>query len=153
MAEATDAGDGVERWQNVTRSLRFWGEEDGGKFGSYVAIAGSGNLIASAERDFSASGQTDSAGKVRAWYLSEGDWVRLGDDILGSAGDDMSYIDVSALWEVTDYATVRLGINNLFDEEPPFAYQGGTARENGNTYPGIYDPLGQYLFAGVTFQF
>ena len=27
------------------------------------------------------------------------------------------------------------------------------ARENGNTYPGIYDPLGQYLFAGVTFQF
>ena len=67
--------------------------------------------------------------------------------------DDMSYIDVSALWEVTDYATVRLGINNLFDEEPPFAYQGVTARENGNTYPGIYDPLGQYLFAGVTFQF
>ena len=27
------------------------------------------------------------------------------------------------------------------------------APKNGNTYPGIYDPLGQYLFAGFTVQF
>ncbi|MDA0891999.1 MAG: TonB-dependent receptor [Proteobacteria bacterium] len=67
--------------------------------------------------------------------------------------DDFNYFDISAIWSVTDYATVRAGINNVFDEEPPFVYQGVTARENGNTYPGIYDPLGQYMFVGVTFQF
>jgi hypothetical protein len=44
-------------------------------------------------------------------------------------------------------------MNNIMDEKPPFVAQGVTARENGNTYPGIYDPLGQYWFAGVSFQF
>ncbi len=67
--------------------------------------------------------------------------------------DSYDYIDIAASWTVTDYATVRVGINNLFDEEPPFVYQGVTARENGNTYPGIYDPLGQNIFAGFTVQF
>ncbi len=67
--------------------------------------------------------------------------------------DSQDYIDLSANWAVTDYATLRLGMNNVFDEQPPFVPQGVTARENGNTYPGIYDPLGQYWFAGVTMQF
>ena len=64
-----------------------------------------------------------------------------------------NYFDISATWEVTDYAQLRVGVNNILDEEPPFVYQGVTSRENGNTYPGIYDPLGQYLFAGFTVQF
>ena len=64
-----------------------------------------------------------------------------------------NYFDISASWEVTDYAQLRVGVNNILDEEPPFVYQGVTSRENGNTYPGIYDPLGQYLFAGFTVQF
>lgn len=67
--------------------------------------------------------------------------------------DAYNYVDISGTWDVTEWASVRLGVNNLFDEAPPFVYQGVTARENGNTYPGIYDPLGQYLFAGVTVQF
>jgi outer membrane receptor protein involved in Fe transport len=67
--------------------------------------------------------------------------------------DSQDYIDISGTWNITDYATVRLGMNNILDEEPPFVPQGVTARENGNTYPGIYDPLGQYWFAGVTLQF
>jgi outer membrane receptor protein involved in Fe transport len=67
--------------------------------------------------------------------------------------DSQDYIDLAATWAVTDYATLRLGMNNIMDEKPPFVAQGVTARENGNTYPGIYDPLGQYWFAGVSFQF
>lgn len=67
--------------------------------------------------------------------------------------DDFNYFDIAANWEVTDWATLRLGINNVFDEAPPFVYQGVTPRENGNTYPGIYDPLGQYIFAGVNMRF
>ena len=67
--------------------------------------------------------------------------------------DDMSYFDISGNWQVNDWAQVRFGINNLFDERPPRVYQGVTDFENGNTYPGYYDPLGQYLFAGFTLQY
>jgi iron complex outermembrane receptor protein len=67
--------------------------------------------------------------------------------------DAVSYFDLAATWNVTDYATLRAGVNNLTDEEPEYVPQGVTARENGNTYPGIYDPLGQYLFVGATIQF
>jgi outer membrane receptor protein involved in Fe transport len=77
-------------------------------------------------------------------------------DQVGGGGieiDSQDYIDLAVRWAVTDYASVRLGMNNIMDEEPPFVAQGVTARENGNTYPGIYDPLGQYWFAGVSIQF
>jgi outer membrane receptor protein involved in Fe transport len=63
------------------------------------------------------------------------------------------YLDVSATWDVTEWGQLRLGINNVLDEEPPLVGNGTTARENGNTYPGVYDALGQYLFAGFTVQF
>ncbi len=67
--------------------------------------------------------------------------------------DDVNYIDLSGNWQVNDWAQVRFGINNVFDERPPRVYQGVTDFENGNTYPGFYDPLGQYLFAGFTLQY
>jgi iron complex outermembrane receptor protein len=47
-------------------------------------------------------------------------------------------------------------VNNLFDTQPPLfttdlgACWGGC---NGNTYPQWYDPLGRYMFAGVTANF
>lgn len=67
--------------------------------------------------------------------------------------DSYDYIDVAATWDVTDWGQLRLGINNLLDKEPPLVSNGTTLRENGNTYPGVYDALGQYLFAGFTVQF
>ena len=66
-----------------------------------------------------------------------------------------SYFDLSAVWNATDNTQVRFGINNLFDEEPPIAGNGAgpSISGNGNTFPGMYDALGQYWFlaAGVTF--
>lgn len=67
--------------------------------------------------------------------------------------DSMNYFDLAGTWAVTDWATLRAGINNLLDEEPEYVPQGATARENGNTYPGLYDALGQYWFVGAQFQF
>lgn len=63
------------------------------------------------------------------------------------------YIDIAATWDVTDWGQLRFGINNVTDEEPPLVGNGTTARENGNTYPGVYDALGMYMFAGFTVQF
>ena len=57
---------------------------------------------------------------------------------------------------------MRLGVNNLLDKEPPLVTSGsGRFGQsacagvvcNGNTYPGSYDSLGRYLYAGVTLDF
>ncbi len=64
-----------------------------------------------------------------------------------------SYFDLSAQFRVHDRMTFRLGVNNIVDKEPPIvgSAAGGTnALYNGNTYPGVYDALGRYLFAGFT---
>jgi iron complex outermembrane receptor protein len=86
-------------------------------------------------------------------YIGEVDQTGIGAGATPIDIDSQDYFDIAATWNVTDYATLRLGMNNVLDEQPPFVAQGVTARENGNTYPGIYDPLGQYWFAGVTMQF
>ena len=58
-----------------------------------------------------------------------------------------SYIDIAGLWDVTDSIRLRLGVNNVMDEDPPLAPFG-----SGNTIPEIYDALGRYWFAGMTFR-
>jgi len=60
-----------------------------------------------------------------------------------------SYFDLFGSWNVTDTANVRLGINNVLDEDPEINASVGT-RGNGNTYPQVYDALGRYIFAGLT---
>jgi iron complex outermembrane recepter protein len=60
-----------------------------------------------------------------------------------------SYFDLFGSWNVTDQANVRLGINNVTDNDPQINASVGTVG-NGNTYPQIYDSLGRYIFAGVT---
>jgi len=49
---------------------------------------------------------------------------------------------------------VRAGVNNVTDEEPPYADAPGPGiGGNGNQFPGQYDALGRYWFVGATFQF
>ncbi|WP_231871149.1 TonB-dependent siderophore receptor [Halioglobus sp. HI00S01] len=67
--------------------------------------------------------------------------------------DAVNYLDLSGTWNVTDWARIRAGVSNITDEEPEYVPQGVTARENGNTFPGYYDALGQYWFVGATFEF
>jgi len=66
-----------------------------------------------------------------------------------------SYIDLSASVKLASKVTLRLGINNLLDKAPPII---GTTdlpgtSGNGNTFPGVYDALGRYLFGQVVAQF
>jgi outer membrane receptor protein involved in Fe transport len=67
-----------------------------------------------------------------------------------------SYFDLSAQYRLKDRYTFRIGINNVFDKEPPLvgSVAGGTAIYfNGNTYPTVYDALGRYAFVGLTADF
>jgi outer membrane receptor protein involved in Fe transport len=59
--------------------------------------------------------------------------------------DSENYFDLSANWQVTEKASVLLGINNILDEDPSLNSNVGTTG-NGNTYPQAYDALGRFIF-------
>jgi outer membrane receptor protein involved in Fe transport len=66
-----------------------------------------------------------------------------------------NYFDLAAQWRVKSKYTFRVGVNNIFDKDPPIIGGGelpGTYG-NGNTFPQIYDALGRYIFMGVTADF
>jgi iron complex outermembrane recepter protein len=67
--------------------------------------------------------------------------------------DSQNYIDLSGAWTVYENYTLRLGINNVTDEDPPLSAQVGAGFGNGNTYPQVYDAFGRYVFMGVTAKF
>jgi iron complex outermembrane receptor protein len=65
-----------------------------------------------------------------------------------------NYFDLSADWRVRDNVTLRIGVNNLLDKDPPLIPgQLSTTLNNGNTAPGTYDALGRYIFTGLTATF
>lgn len=65
-----------------------------------------------------------------------------------------SYFDLSAAYTLRDGVDLRLGVNNIFDKDPPLtttaAIEDGG---NGNTYPQFYDATGRYLFGAITVAF
>ena len=66
-----------------------------------------------------------------------------------------SYFDLTASFKVRDNYTIRMGVNNVLDEDPPLI--GGSACPtgpcNGNTYAQVYDAAGRYLFIGLKADF
>jgi len=69
-----------------------------------------------------------------------------------------NYLDLSANYALNSVVDVRVGVNNLFDKDPPTVL-GGTYSNcptigcNDNTWAGTYDSLGRYLYAHVTMKF
>ena len=66
----------------------------------------------------------------------------------------VNYFDLLFSLPVKDTATLRIGVNNIFDKNPPLISQanlGGFG--NGNTFPGTYDQLGRYVFVNLTADF
>ncbi|MGZ8349997.1 MAG: TonB-dependent receptor domain-containing protein [Allosphingosinicella sp.] len=75
---------------------------------------------------------------------------------------DMNYIDLTLTARIGDHYNFRLGVNNIFDKDPPIiGANGGNTVINacpgtvcsGNTFPNVYDAMGRYIFAGVTLDF
>jgi len=65
-----------------------------------------------------------------------------------------SYLDLSAAWSPSERLTVRAGMNNALDKDPPLTTEtnanfGGL----GNTYGGFYDNLGRQIFLNLTVDF
>jgi outer membrane receptor protein involved in Fe transport len=74
-----------------------------------------------------------------------------------------NYFDFATTATIGDHYNFRLGVNNLLDKRPPVITGGSGALAgsnlcpagpcNGNTYPGTWDALGRYIYAGVTLNF
>lgn len=63
-----------------------------------------------------------------------------------------NYFDVAAQWHVNDKFSVRGGVNNIFDNDPPILANAIVGGALPNTYT-TYDLLGRRLFIGITANF
>ena len=66
-----------------------------------------------------------------------------------------SWFDATATVDLTKNLEVRLGIKNMFNLNPPNvgAAAGSSGANQGNTFPQVYDPLGQTFFASASVKF
>jgi outer membrane receptor protein involved in Fe transport len=68
-----------------------------------------------------------------------------------------NYIDLSASYKLWDKYTLRAGVNNLMDKDPPvlnadYAVPGNFIGENGNTFT-MYDTMGRVLYMSFSAKF
>jgi outer membrane receptor protein involved in Fe transport len=65
-----------------------------------------------------------------------------------------NYIDLSANFTVHNNLNFRLGVNNVFDKDPPLTGANCPSVScNGNTFPQAYDALGRYMYVGLSADF
>jgi outer membrane receptor protein involved in Fe transport len=72
-----------------------------------------------------------------------------------------NYFDLALQWIVNKNFTVRGGVNNIADRDPPvvsstagaFPSISGPSLGNGNTFPQVYDTLGRFFFLSATAKF
>jgi outer membrane receptor protein involved in Fe transport len=65
-----------------------------------------------------------------------------------------SYIDLTANFTVHNNLNFRVGVNNVFDKDPPLVGTNCAAGVcSGNTFPQVYDALGRFVFVGLSADF
>jgi outer membrane receptor protein involved in Fe transport len=62
---------------------------------------------------------------------------------------DVFYWDFAGNWDVTEYATLRVGVNNIADRQPP-TY---APNVQSGTDPSLYDVIGRRVFFQTTMKF
>ncbi len=97
-------------------------------------------------------------GPVKVQNLSQNPLLAGPVDPIAGIGNQVpgyNYIDLGASYSVTKKITVRLGVNNVADKDPPIiqAFYGTPVLQSGNTYPQTYDWGGRYLFANLQVDF
>ncbi|MFZ2507452.1 MAG: TonB-dependent receptor [Steroidobacteraceae bacterium] len=63
-----------------------------------------------------------------------------------------SYLDLTGSWEVNDTYNLRVGINNILDQDPPLVDTSWSGPGTANTW-GPYDSLGRQVFLAMTARF
>ena len=63
-----------------------------------------------------------------------------------------NYFDLAATYKLKKNYVFVLGVNNIFDKEPPLA-PGMSPNDYGPGFHGTYDPLGRYFHMGIQYTF
>jgi outer membrane receptor protein involved in Fe transport len=66
------------------------------------------------------------------------------------------YFDLAGQWNINKTFSLRAGVNNLFDKDPPIVSNISADPSifgNGNTFPQVYDALGRLIFLNLTMKF
>lgn len=79
--------------------------------------------------------------------LSDGSY-----DAFNATLPSMSYVDLSAIWDALPWLSIRAGINNALDKDPPLVNSLIAGTGSPNTYP-TYDLLGRVVFMGFTAKY
>lgn len=66
---------------------------------------------------------------------------------------DYWYNDISARYQINDWASVYGGVNNIGDKAPPFFVSGASGTQALDTIPNYYDVFGRQIFMGVKLKF
>jgi len=85
-------------------------------------------------------------------FFSKVDYTGDVDEIINL--EATSYIDLDAQFKFMGNSTLSIGVNNVFDKEPPLV--GDTMNltfGNANAIAGYYDTLGRFFYAKATFRF
>ncbi|MBM0104822.1 TonB-dependent receptor [Steroidobacter sp. S1-65] len=84
-------------------------------------------------------------------FLGQVEGVLPTDSRLGSR----SYLDLTSAMTLAERYTVRVGVNNLLDKDPPLNGSSScpTGPCNGNTWPQVYDAMGRQIFGLLTIDF
>jgi outer membrane receptor protein involved in Fe transport len=66
---------------------------------------------------------------------------------------DANYIDLSGTIKFYEDHDIVIGVNNIFDREPPLVGASLSGWSNANTIASFYDNLGRFFYAKATFRF
>ncbi|UIJ44673.1 TonB-dependent receptor [Sphingomonas cannabina] len=93
-------------------------------------------------------------GSTKLSSLSDNPFLTGTPSVINKRIEAYNYFDLSVTQAVGKQLQLRMGVNNLLDKDPPAIAAGIlSAFGNGNTYPGVYDPLGRTVFFGATVNF
>ncbi len=76
----------------------------------------------------------------------------LGPDLFNHELPARSYLDLSGIWKVNEMFSVRAGVTNLLDQDPPLVNSAIAGSGSPNSYPS-YDLMGRRMFVGFTANF
>jgi outer membrane receptor protein involved in Fe transport len=103
----------------------------------------------------------DQVGSIDNGFIadgSNGNVVSLADTgtrQIDESIEAISYLDLTAFYDLTESMTIRVGVNNILDEDPPITTTFGSTGANieANTVAGVFDAAGRFIFVGATVKF
>ena len=115
--------------------------------------------------DFTASlvwrfyGESELVGSVDNGFIADGatGGITKADPGIATDLNSISYLDLTMFYDLTENVTLRAGVNNLLDRDPPvvttFGTPGTGTNVEANTIAGVFDAGGRFMFMGVRATF